>query len=540
MARKRLFEEPPPALSSSEEEETDDQEELQNGTVRTQQNAAEVEKKKPDLPSKTPKPNSVSALESDSDADSKDTDPKKENDADEKKAQKGSGPGTGGSQRIWSDEDEIMILNCMIKFQNEKGKNSSPDTADFYVSVKDSLCFNASNNQFVKKIRRLKKKYFTDVETNESGQYEIFSKPHDLECVELAKQIWGAGGIVVGNKSNASKNSGENDAVVVGGGGGGGIVLAVAKLGSEGVNGKGKEASVKRGKRGSSEEVSGEGKQGNLKKRKQVLSEKGDEGEEGNVKKEKRILSEEVNGERKGKGGKKEKQAANNELNGGEDANVKKQMSFVSGEWKESSMKKQEEVEGEEGSDDLWEKYPHLRSSLLAEDLPEDVKERAMMMLGKVSEEKLVELEREWRSLMNAKLEFFMMEKDLIAKQMKLALDGLKSQDYYSKELWFLKSGPVLFSVDIIEMVYQLALRFWQTVTEGVNLRRLNCRKVFLYGDNLIPSLSLAADGFSDSSVLTKGSYLIPNRVPIMLASAAASSDLFLHWCGSKYRTTHA
>ncbi|KAJ6682628.1 hypothetical protein OIU74_020792 [Salix koriyanagi] len=474
MARKRLFEEPPPALSSSEEEETDDQEEeLQNSTVRTQQNAAgeksnddedgtedddddddddddeeeddggggaEVEKKKPDLPSKTPKPNSVSALESDSDADSEDTEsaqppspslsgftvkaispkrksdpkpeqPKKENDADEKKAQKGSGPGTGGSQRIWSDEDEIMILNCMIKFQNEKGKNSSPDTADFYVSVKDSLYFNASNNQFVKKIRRLKKKYFTDVETNESGQYEIFSKPHDLECVELAKQIWGAGGIVVGNKSNASKNSVENDAVGGGGGGGGGIVLAV-------------------GKRGSSEEVSGKGKQGNLKKRKQVLSEKGDEGEEGNVKKEKRILSEEFNGERKGKGGKKEKQAANNELNGGEDANVKKQMSFVNREWKESSMKKQEEVEGEEGSDDLWEKYPHLRSSLLAEDLPEDVKERAMMMLGKVSEEKLVELEREWRSLMNAKLEFFMMEKDLIAKQMKLALDGLKSQDY--------------------------------------------------------------------------------------------------------------
>ncbi|KAJ6737206.1 STOREKEEPER PROTEIN-LIKE [Salix viminalis] len=485
MARKRLFEEPPPALSSSEEEETDDQEEEpQKGTVRTQQNAAgeksnddedgteddeeedddgaEVEKKKADLASKTPKPNPVSAFESDSDADSEDTEsaqppspslsdftvkaispkrksdtkpeqPKKENDADEEKAQKGSGPGTGGSQRIWSDEDEIMILNGMIKFQNEKGKNSSPDTTDFYVSVKDSLYFNASNNQFVKKIRRLKKKYFTDVETNESGQYEIFSKPHDLECVELAKQIWGAGGIVVGDKSNASENSGENDAVVVvggGGGGGGGIVLAVAKLGRGGVNGKGKEASVKKGKRGSSEEVSGEGKQGNLKKRKQVLSEKGDEGEEGNVKKEKRILSEEVNGERKGKGGKKEKQAANNELNGGEDANVKKQMSFVSGEWKESSMKKQKEVEGEEGSDDFWDKYPHLRSSLQAEDLPEDVKERAMMMLGKVPEEKLVELEREWRSLMNVKLEFFMMEKDLIAKQMKLVLDGLKSQDY--------------------------------------------------------------------------------------------------------------
>ena len=480
MARKRLIEEPPPAVSSSEEEEeeTDDkEEEPQNCTVKTQQNAAgeksnddddddeeeedddeEVEKTKPELSSKPSKPN----LESDSDADSEDTEstqppspslsgftikpispkrkpdpkpeqPKKEKDVDDKKAKKGARPGTGGSQRIWSDEDEIVILNGMIEFQHENEKNSSADTGDFYGFVKESLCFNASNNQFVNKIRMLKKKYFTDVEKNESGKYETFSKPHDLECVELAKKIWGAGGIVVGNESNASKNSGKNVS-----GGGREIILALAKLESGEVNGKGKEASVKRGKRGSSEEVSGEGKQGNLKKQKRVLSEEADgegKGKDGKKERGKRVLSEEVIGERKGKGGKKEKQAANNELSGGEDANVKKQKGVVNGEWKESSMKKQkavenEEVEGGEGSEDLWDKYPYLRSSLLAEDLPEDVKERAMMMLGKVPEEKLVELEREWRSLMNAKLEVFMMENDLIAKQMKLALDALKSQDY--------------------------------------------------------------------------------------------------------------
>ena len=33
------------------------------------------------------------------------------------------------------------------------------------------------------------------------------------------------------------------------------------------------------------------------------------------------------------------------------------------------------------------------------------------------------------------------------------------------KELWFLKSDPVLFSVDInITIVFQLALRFWQSI----------------------------------------------------------------------------
>ena len=50
-----------------------------------------------------------------------------------------------------------------------------------------------------------------------------------------------------------------------------------------------------------------------------------------------------------------------------------------------------------------------------------------MLMLGMAEEEKLAELEREWRSLMKAKLEFIVMQKDLIAKQIKLSLDAMNS-----------------------------------------------------------------------------------------------------------------
>ncbi|KAI9391649.1 hypothetical protein POPTR_007G119800v4 [Populus trichocarpa] len=503
MARRRPFEVAPPAVSSSEEEEeTDGEEETPKGTVQAQQNGTgekqndnengseddddddddddEEEKEKPNLPpSKPSKPDS----ESDSETDSEDTEstqppspslsgftikpispkrkpgpkleqPKKENDGEDKKAKRGAGAGGGGPQRLWSDEDEIVMLNGMVEYQIEKGKNPFADNGDFHGFVKKSLHVDATNNQFLDKIRRLKKKYFTDVEKNEKEIDEIFSKPHDLECVELAKKIWGAGGIEMGKKGNFNKKSGKNVSGGGGGGGGegegeggggvrgGGITLALAKKGNEEANGEKGKLSVKKGKRGSNEEVKVEGKEGDLKKKRQGLGGEADEGEAGNVKKGKRGLSEEVNGEGKGKGVKREKRAADEEMSGeGEEVNVivKKQRRLVNDEINgggmELSVKKRNAVANEEldreeaGSEDFWDKYPYLRLALDGEILPEYLKERTMLVLGMVGEEKLVELEREWRSLMKAKLEFMVMQKDLIAKQIKLSLDAMNSQD---------------------------------------------------------------------------------------------------------------
>ncbi|KAJ6377870.1 hypothetical protein OIU78_028155 [Salix suchowensis] len=495
MARRRPFEDAPPAVSSSEdEEETDDEEETPKSAVQAQHNGTgekqngnengseeeededddddgEEEKEKPNLPpSKPSKPDS----ESDSETDSEDTEstqppspslsdftikpispkrkpgpkleqPNEENDGEGKKSKRGVGAGGGGSQRLWSDEDEIVMLNGMVEYQSEKGKSPFADNGDFHGFVKESLHVDATNSQFLDKVRRLKKKYFTDVEKNEKEIDEIFSKPHDLECVELAKKIWGAGSIEMGKKGNLNKKSGKN--VSSGGGGGGGegeeggreLTLGLAKQGSEEANGEKGKLSVRKGRRGSNEEVKVEGKEGNLKKHRQVLDE-ADEGSAGNVKKGKRGLSEKVNGEGKGKGGKREQLSSDEETSGeGEEVNmtVKKQRRLVNDEMNgggmELSVKNRNAVANEEldkeeaGSEDLWDKYPYLRSSLDGENLSGDVKERTMLMLGMAEEEKLAELEREWRSLMKAKLEFIVMQKDLIAKQIKLSLDAMKS-----------------------------------------------------------------------------------------------------------------
>ncbi|KAL3584368.1 hypothetical protein D5086_015429 [Populus alba] len=496
MARRRPFEVAPPAVSSSEEEEeTDDEEETPKGTVQAQQNGTcekqndnehgsedeeedddddgdEEEKEKPNLPpSKPSKPDS----ESDSETDSEDTEstqppspslsgftikpispkrkpgpkleqPKKENDEEDKKAKRGAGAGGGGPQRLWSDADEIVMLNGMVEYQIEKGKNPFADNGDFHGFLKKSLHVDATNNQFLDKIRRLKKKYFTDVEKNEKEIDEIFSKPHDLECVELAKKIWGNGGIEMGKKGNFNKKNVSTGVGGEGEGGGGvggrGITLALAKKGNEEANEEKGKLSVKKGKRGSNEEVKVEGKEGDLKKKRQGLDGEAVEGEAGNVKKGKRGLSEEVNGEGKGKGVKREKLAADEEMGGErEEVNVivKKQRRLVNDEINgggmELSVKKRNAVANEElnreeaGSEDFWDKYPYLRLALDGEILPEYLKERTMLVLGMVGEEKLVELERGWRSLMKAKLEFIVMQKDLIAKQIKLSLDAMNSQD---------------------------------------------------------------------------------------------------------------
>ncbi|KAJ6991288.1 hypothetical protein NC653_019476 [Populus alba x Populus x berolinensis] len=471
MARRRPFEVAPPAVSSSEEEEeTDDEEETPKGTVQAQQNADSEDTESTQPPSPSLSGFTIKPISPKRKPGPKLEQPKKENDEEDKKAKRGAGAGGGGPQRLWSDEDEIVMLNGMVEYQIEKGKNPFADNGDFHGFLKKSLHVDATNNQFLDKIRRLKKKYFTDVEKNEKEIDEIFSKPHDLECVELAKKIWGAGGIEMGKKGNFNKKN-----VSTGGGGGGegeggggvggrGITLALAKKGNEEANEEKGKLSVKKGKRGSNEEVKVEGKEGDLKKKRQGLDGEAVEGEAGNVKKGKRGLSEEVNGEGKGKGVKREKRAADEEMGGeGEEVNVivKKQRRLVNDEINGGGMELSELNREEAGSEDFWDKYPYLRLALDGESLPEYLKERTMLVLGMVGEEKLVELERGWRSLMKAKLEFIVMQKDLIAKQIKLSLDAMNSLDSYCTELWFLKSIQVLlyFLVDInISIVFQLVL----------------------------------------------------------------------------------
>ncbi|KAL5722197.1 hypothetical protein ACHQM5_005745 [Ranunculus cassubicifolius] len=66
-------------------------------------------------------------------------------------------------QRLWTDEDEIGLLQGFLDYTSQRGgfKNSAyhHDTAPFYDQIKSKLQLDFNKNQLVEKLRRLKKKY---------------------------------------------------------------------------------------------------------------------------------------------------------------------------------------------------------------------------------------------------------------------------------------------------------------------------------------------------------------------------------------------
>ncbi|RVW27447.1 putative transcription factor [Vitis vinifera] len=65
-------------------------------------------------------------------------------------------------QRLWTDEDEIELLQGFLEYSAQRGPNSSShhhDTTAFYDQIKSKLQLDFNKNQLVEKLRRLKKKY---------------------------------------------------------------------------------------------------------------------------------------------------------------------------------------------------------------------------------------------------------------------------------------------------------------------------------------------------------------------------------------------
>ncbi|CAE6198665.1 unnamed protein product [Arabidopsis arenosa] len=223
------LEDPPTASSSDEDEveissEQDDEEQISNSS------SEEDEPKDPvTIPStKTPKSPSAAAPTSDSDSDKpivftkqmrkEGTDSpavksgkKRASEGttskDIKKAKKVSGDDGNKKprfQRLWTEEDEISLLQGMIDFKAETSTSSYDDMNGFFDIAKKSVSFDVSKNQFGDKIRGLKKKYF--------GQRKKKSveSDHDKKCLELAKSIWGLDGIGVVESPVKSKKKDES------------------------------------------------------------------------------------------------------------------------------------------------------------------------------------------------------------------------------------------------------------------------------------------------------------------------------------------
>ncbi|KAL5700582.1 hypothetical protein ACHQM5_026009 [Ranunculus cassubicifolius] len=97
-------------------------------------------------------------------------------------------------QRLWTDEDEIGLLQGFLDYTSQRGgfKNSAyhHDTAPFYDQIKSKLQLDFNKNQLVEKLRRLKKKYRNVMSRINSGKDFSFKTPHDQATFEISKKIW--------------------------------------------------------------------------------------------------------------------------------------------------------------------------------------------------------------------------------------------------------------------------------------------------------------------------------------------------------------
>ncbi|KAM1512364.1 hypothetical protein PS1_024406 [Malus domestica] len=108
-------------------------------------------------------------------------------------------------QRLWSEDDEITILKGIIEFESKKGVAGNSNVARFLEFITKDLQVDLSTDQLVEKltdkIRRLKKKH----QAGEDGEDSVFSKPHELKCLDLWKKIWGSEGNGIDSNAKGGK-----------------------------------------------------------------------------------------------------------------------------------------------------------------------------------------------------------------------------------------------------------------------------------------------------------------------------------------------
>ncbi|KAB2630045.1 mediator-associated protein 1 [Pyrus ussuriensis x Pyrus communis] len=96
-------------------------------------------------------------------------------------------------QRLWTDEDEIELLQGFLDYTTQRGSRGSHgqnDTALFYDQIKSKLQLDFNKSQLVEKLRRLKKKYRNVLSKIASGKDISFKSPHDQATFEISRKIW--------------------------------------------------------------------------------------------------------------------------------------------------------------------------------------------------------------------------------------------------------------------------------------------------------------------------------------------------------------
>ncbi|WOK96057.1 putative transcription factor [Canna indica] len=99
-------------------------------------------------------------------------------------------------QRLWTDEEEIKILQGFFEFTSKRGTTFAShqyDTGPFYEEIKRQLQFEFTKNQLIEKLRRLKKKYRNCVSRMRSmGKDFTFKSAHERAIYDISRNIWSA------------------------------------------------------------------------------------------------------------------------------------------------------------------------------------------------------------------------------------------------------------------------------------------------------------------------------------------------------------
>ncbi|KAK7289728.1 hypothetical protein RIF29_03598 [Crotalaria pallida] len=95
-------------------------------------------------------------------------------------------------KRVFSDEDEIVILDGMLEFTSKTGCDAYKSSDAFHQFIKNSLHADAGSYQLKEKIRRIKKKFNNNLKRGKNRRDgPAFSKDHDRQTFALSKKVWG-------------------------------------------------------------------------------------------------------------------------------------------------------------------------------------------------------------------------------------------------------------------------------------------------------------------------------------------------------------
>ncbi|KZV53250.1 mediator-associated protein 1 [Dorcoceras hygrometricum] len=95
-------------------------------------------------------------------------------------------------QRLWSEDDEIVILEGMAEYAEKKRSDPVADLSAFLDFIKKNLHVDVTRVQLQDKIRRLKRKYENNKNKEKEGKDKTFTKPHEQKAYELSKVLWGS------------------------------------------------------------------------------------------------------------------------------------------------------------------------------------------------------------------------------------------------------------------------------------------------------------------------------------------------------------